>query len=158
TTREKMSLAKAIKKNEILKPFRKIPSKENGIDIEGLAVSGKWLYAGFRSPVLRGNLVPVLRFHFGEESDTEIFFVQLGGRGIRGLCATSSGFLILAGPPAEGPGSYQIYEWDGHDCLPGKDRPEKIGQCRPLGDLPKNEGKPEGVAVREEQSDYYDIL
>lgn len=40
-----------------LGPFLGIPSKENGLDIEGLAVRGNRLWLGLRGPVLRGHAV-----------------------------------------------------------------------------------------------------
>ena len=55
------TLADVIAENEVLKLFSAIPSKENGVDIEGLAADGDWIYAGFRGPVLREGYVPVLR-------------------------------------------------------------------------------------------------
>ena len=57
---ETTSLWKSITRSPILKPFSKLPSKENGIDIEGLAFADGRLYVGFRGPVLRDNWVPVL--------------------------------------------------------------------------------------------------
>ncbi|MBQ0818798.1 DUF3616 domain-containing protein, partial [Microvirga sp. HBU67558] len=40
-----------------LGPFLAVPSKENGLDIEGLAVRGNRLWLGLRGPVLRGHAV-----------------------------------------------------------------------------------------------------
>ena len=40
--------------DEHLAPFLSIPSKDNGLDVEGLAVHGDSLYVGLRGPVLRG--------------------------------------------------------------------------------------------------------
>ncbi len=55
------SLAELLRKDPILDRFIEVPSKENGIDIEGLAHDGKYLWFGLRGPVLRGNWVPVVR-------------------------------------------------------------------------------------------------
>ena len=46
-------LAKALKRDAHLGPFRKIPSKENGFDVEGIAARGSRLLLGLRGPVLR---------------------------------------------------------------------------------------------------------
>jgi len=51
----------AVEGDEHLGRFCKIPSKENGLDMEGLAVSGNRIFAGLRGPVLRGWAV-VLEF------------------------------------------------------------------------------------------------
>ncbi len=65
---EKISLRNLFANHRVLSPFQSIPSKENGIDIEGLAVKEvdgeDTLYLGFRGPVLRGNhaMIMVLEF------------------------------------------------------------------------------------------------
>ena len=51
----------------MLQRFTQIPSKENGVDIEAIAVKGKdgdKLHLGFRGPVLRDNLVPIMVLDF----------------------------------------------------------------------------------------------
>ncbi|MCI0700105.1 MAG: DUF3616 domain-containing protein [Planctomycetia bacterium] len=149
------SLRRAITNNRVLAPFANLPSKENGIDIEGLAIRGKQLYIGFRGPVLRGNFVPVLVTRFGK-SKGDVLFVNLEGRGIRAMAAVSDGFLILAGPMGDGPGSFQIYHWNGGDCLPGAD---PAGSCVLLCELPVPAGqKPEGFAVLEKSGAYEFVL
>jgi len=130
---ERISLQRHFADHPLLARFQPIPSKENGIDIEGLAVrqfdGEDQVYLGFRGPVLRGNraLVMRLRFRDGKFSendlDSQIFYLNLGGRGIRGMTsAGDDGLLILAGPvsdaliddPAQ---RYPVYLWDGrqHD-------------------------------------------
>src|SRR5512141_1438607 len=47
-------LATAISKDEHFAPFAEIPGKDNGLDIEGLAVTGNRVLLGLRGPVLRG--------------------------------------------------------------------------------------------------------
>lgn len=157
-----VSLTDAIKKNDVLKRFLKIPSKENGVDIEGLAFDGKHLYAGFRGPVLRGNFVPVLRFRFHQDPDkikAKLLFVNLNGRGIRGMTRVSKGFLIIAGPVGDGPGSYQLYHWNGEDCVPGTDRPKSTENCWLIGDLPTKPGeKAEGITILKETEGTFEVL
>ncbi|WP_432495817.1 DUF3616 domain-containing protein [Kineococcus gypseus] len=53
------SLAELLADDDLLAPFLSIPSKDNGVDVEGLAVHAGEdgevrLYVGFRGPVLRG--------------------------------------------------------------------------------------------------------
>ncbi len=54
------SLAGTISAHPVLKDFVGIASKENGIDIEGIAFANCKLYFGFRSPVLPYGFVPVI--------------------------------------------------------------------------------------------------
>ncbi|MCP4409210.1 MAG: DUF3616 domain-containing protein [Gammaproteobacteria bacterium] len=159
--RQRISLRHIIRHNGVLKTFQHLPSKENGIDIEGIAVRGKWLYLGFRSPVLRRNYVPVMKLKFTDPDQThELLYLNLDGRGIRDITRVSDGFLIIAGPPGEGPASYQLYHWDGRDMVPGKDRAKKdTGKATLLGEIcpPKN-GKAEGITIVEEQTTTYEII
>jgi uncharacterized protein DUF3616 len=154
------NLGDIIKGDPVLKTFSQIPGKENGVDIEGIAVKEKWLYAGFRSPVFRGNYVPVMKFQFHAPRDYELLYVNLGGRGIRDITAVSDGFLIVAGPSGDMEGSFQLYHWDGRDVIPGNDRHARdIGTVKLLGGipLPKN-GKAEGVVVLEELPTSYEVV
>ena len=131
-TMKRISLRNLFANHRILAMFQAIPSKKNGLDIEGLAVGkdkdGKEaLYLGFRGPVLRGNhaMVMVLEFDDGKfkekkiKDDPTICFLNLAGRGIRGITeAGSDGFLVLGGPvtdaEADDPATrYAVYQWDG---------------------------------------------
>ncbi|MDQ6978797.1 MAG: DUF3616 domain-containing protein [Mariprofundaceae bacterium] len=156
-----ISLHDVIQNSPVLTTFSRIPSKENGVDIEGLAVRDGWLYAGFRGPVFRGNRVPVLRFNFDHPTqDAQLLFVTLGGRGIRGITEVSDGFLLLAGPVGDGDGSYRIYHWDGNDTTPGKKRHGMPwGQVQLLGELVVPVGqKAEGVTLMQESPQTYQLL
>lgn len=161
---ERTSLRAFLDANEPFRSFRSVASKENGIDAEGLAVRGAWLYIGFRGPVLRGNFTPVLRCGFGQPiKDPEILFVDLGGRGVRDMAAVDDGLLILAGPVGDGPGSYQLHLWSGEDTVPGDDVGPRATGLAYLGDLPLPStagavAKAEGLALIEEQSDHWKVL
>jgi hypothetical protein len=143
--------------------FRQLPSKENGVDIEGLALRGGKLYAGFRAPVLRGNYVPVLEFELTQTvNNPRVLYVNLCGKGIRDLVAVQQGFLILAGPMGDSDTNYSLYRWDGRDVIPGNDHPDGPGGLEHLGDLPKVtqhgvSGKAEGLALVGEDSSF-DLL
>ena len=160
SARSLTSLLGTIRSDPVLGPFHTIAAKENGINIEGLAAREGWLYAGFRAPVLRGNWVPVMRFRFDEPDDFSLHFVQLGGRGIRGMTSVSKGLLVLAGPMGDGPGSYQVYEWDGKDMVPGRDRSDRhVGRVDLLGEVAHPVGgKAEGIVVLEESATAYELL
>src|SRR4029077_21159696 len=96
---EVTSLRSVIDESKVMKTFGAVPSKENGVDIEGIASADGHLFAGFRGPVLRENYTPILKFTFANPIvTTELLFVNLGGRGVRDLTRAQSGFLVLAGP------------------------------------------------------------
>ncbi|REK05547.1 MAG: DUF3616 domain-containing protein [Planctomycetota bacterium] len=155
--RDQVSLRKILKKDAILGAFTALPSKENGIDIEGIAAVDGKLYLGFRGPVLRGNYVPVMVLRYNAPAQYELMFLNLGGRGIRDLTAYAGGLLVLAGPVGDGVGSYELYCWNCQDCLPGRGGPQ--GRIRHIGTLesPGN-AKPEGMAVVEERANELTLL
>ena len=155
---ESINIKGTILQDKVLKIFTQIPSKENGIDIEGIAVDGNQLYLGFRGPVLRLNYVPVVVTKFDKPSDYEIHYVNLEGNGIRDLTKVKDGFLIVAGPVGDGFGPYQLYFWDGSDGIPGKDKP-KEAQITLLGEIPSPKGaKAEGITVMEETNSVYKVI
>lgn len=154
---ESVSLRDVIDGDPYLNRFTKIPSKENGVDIEGIATDGDLLYVGFRGPVLRGNYVPVLLLEFDDPDEAELRFVDLDGLGIRDLCAVEDGFLILAGPVGDATEGYDVYFWDGEDRIP--DRGRAVGEVTRLTRLKGLDGgKPEGLAVLEEAEGAFDVL
>ena len=141
-----ISLKKAISDNKALKAFSEIPSKENGVDIEGIAVDDGWVYVGFRGPVFRDNYVPVLKFKFDEhEESATLLLVKLDGGGIRDMAVVKDGFLIVSGPVGDAPGPYLVYHWNGQDMVPGKDRDDTSGYIAKLGEIEVSKGKAEGI-------------
>ena len=121
-------LIEAVRNDKHLKSFLGIPGKDNGLDIEGLAVVGKRLFLGLRGPVLRGwaMILEVRLEDDGDQSATlrlkaigpkgrryRKHFLQLGGLGIRDLCAQGSDLLILAGPTMGLDGPVNILRWRG---------------------------------------------
>ena len=119
-----ISIKKIVENDILLKEFTHIPSKENGVDIEGIASDGDTLYLGFRGPVLRENYVPIMVIDDWENKnlDYELRFVQLDGNGIRDITKVDDGFLIIAGPVGDGKTPYELYFWNGVDGIPGKDK------------------------------------
>ncbi len=157
-----VSLQNLFVNDPLLRPFQAIPSKENGIDIEGLAVDDQdELYVGFRGPIFRGNFVPVMVLKIetddGEPklNDVELRFVDLDGRGIRGMTKVRDGFLLLGGPMGDGPGTYQVVFWDGEQTVPSKEKPDaKERHLEPLCTIPTPNGaKAEGVDLWKEEGD-----
>ncbi|MBW4664929.1 MAG: DUF3616 domain-containing protein [Chroococcus sp. CMT-3BRIN-NPC107] len=94
-----------------------IPGKENGFDIEGLAVYGERIFLGLRGPVLRGWAV-MLEIEI-EAKGTDLlklkkgqykkYFINLNGLGIRDLCLDGENLLILAGPTMDLDGPVRVY-------------------------------------------------
>jgi hypothetical protein len=137
-----LSLDKWLVENEILAPFSKLPSKENGVDIEGIAVTENHLYVGFRGPVLRGNLAAILRFNLKADkfrlNKPELQLVNLGGLGIRDMLATEDRLILLAGPVSEEPRRFAIFNWDGTT---------RFQAMSPLKTLNSPAAKPEAIAL-----------
>jgi hypothetical protein len=99
-----------------------LPSKENGLDIEGLAVRGNKLLLGLRGPVLAGWAM-LLEIEV-EETEPGVLglceigdqgrlykkhFLNLGGRGIRDLVLDGDDLIILAGPTMDVEGTMLFY-------------------------------------------------
>ncbi len=107
-----------------LGPFLSIelPSKDNGFDIEGLAVCGDKIFLGLRGPVLRGWAI-ILEIEVDEtepgvlglkplNKDGDRYrkhFVDLDGLGVRELCLRGDDLLILAGPTMELEGAMRVF-------------------------------------------------
>ena len=119
-------LTAALEKDEHLGAFFGIPGKDNGFDIEGLAVSGGRVFLGLRGPVLRGwatVLEVEVRQDEGNHSRLKLegigpggrpyrkHFLELGGLGVRDLCADGKDLLILAGPTMDLDGPTAIFRW-----------------------------------------------
>ena len=66
---------------------------------------------------------------FGKDpADAKLYRLPLGdGQGVRDLTPYANGFLVLAGPAADGGGAYAIYWWDGES--------ENIRHLRDLADV-----------------------
>ncbi len=117
-------LIEALKEDPHLAPFiaTSIPSKDNGLDIEGLAVRGDKIFLGLRGPVLRGWAI-ILEIEVEEsEADTLVLkeignegrkykkhFVYLNSLGIRELCFKNEDLIILAGPTMDLEGVMEVF-------------------------------------------------
>jgi hypothetical protein len=154
---EWISLRPAIERDRVLGPFAGIPAEENGANLEGLAADGGALYVGFRSPVLREGLVPVLRTGWGKSAASELLFLDLGGRGIRSLERVDGGFLVLARREHCDGDSEAIYFWDGGDGTPGTGA--RPGHLVRLLDLdPPPGATTEGMCVAAEHDDHWEVV
>ncbi len=159
------SLRPIIDGDAILKAFQTTAGKENGVDIEGLAIDGQTMWVGFRGPVIRNAYAVVLRASNIDApvADT-LLFLPLGGRGIRDLVKVSDGFLVLAGPVGDGDQSEALYWWNGEDCINGTPTGCELAM---RGELVRRElkvkndlliGKAEGLAVVATSETAIDVL
>jgi hypothetical protein len=91
--------------------------ENNGLTIEGVAVVGNRLYAGFRGPSLGSGRAPLLSVSLdalfaAASPDARLDLLPVGeGRGIRDLAPFGQGLLVLAGPTGDEAGAYSIYWW-----------------------------------------------
>jgi hypothetical protein len=149
-------LFEVLKEDPHLQPFinANIPSKENGLDIEGLVVNGDKLFLGLRGPVLRGwAIILELEIELVEPGVLTLkeitdqggkykkHFFDLNGLGVRELCIQDQDIIILAGPTMDLEGEMQIFRWqkalenlknfihspDKNDLIPLFDLPFTIG-------------------------------
>lgn len=153
-----------LKKDEHLEPFitAGIPSKDNGFDIEGLAVHGNKIFIGLRGPVLRGWAI-ILEIEV-EETEPGVLtlkeigqagkqykkhFVNLNGLGIRELCLKNEELIILAGPTMELEGQMQVFRWKNPFNRPGDSMSGNSDELEVLFDLPFIPGSDhaEGLAL-----------
>lgn len=154
----KISVKDILSSDPVIGVFTNIPSKENGVDIEGIAVDNNKIYLGFRGPVLRLNYVPIMMLTFDNPKDYKLVYVNLGGQGIRDIVKVKDGFLIIGGPVGDKQGVYQLWHWNGLDCIPDENIGKKLYVTK-LGEIPTpNETKAEGIDIIEETDDYYKVI
>lgn len=120
-------LTSLLREDPHLGPFLAIPGKDNGFDIEGLAVAGEHLLLGLRGPVLRGwaLVIEVALVEDDEQGrlrlapldkDGQLYrkhFLDLHGLGIRDLCVQGKDVLVLAGPTMDLDGPVRVLRWRG---------------------------------------------
>ncbi len=120
-----------------LAPFLAVPGKDNGLDIEGIAVRDDRVYLGMRGPVLRGWAFVLevrpqvhpdhpdrLRLRpFEDGLPYRKHVLDLDGLGVRDLAPAGDDLLILAGPTMALDGPVRVYRWHGA-C--GAEMPEVV--------------------------------
>jgi len=113
--------------DEHLAPFLAIPGKDNGLDIEGIAVSGDRVFLGLRGPVLRGwafvlEVRPEVdpldpgRLRLQAFPDGALYrkhVLHLDGLGVRDLCPIGDDLLVLAGPTMTLDAPVRVFRWVG---------------------------------------------
>ncbi|WP_094585140.1 DUF3616 domain-containing protein [Synechococcus sp. BO 8801] len=115
------ALTHALEDDPLISPFLSTPSKENGLDIEGIAARGSRVLVGLRGPILRG-IALVLDLQMGgldgdgptlTLDDHHVRYLSIGGLAVRDLAVVpgSDDVLILAGPTMTQVGPCFIYRW-----------------------------------------------
>jgi hypothetical protein len=125
-TNEGSALLDALRGDPLIRPFTKIPSKDNGLDVEGLAATESRIFVGLRGPVLRGwAIVLELKLKHAGKGSLELkrigpddrpylrHFLDLDGLGVRDLAIDGDDLLVLAGPTMDLDGPVAVFRWRG---------------------------------------------
>lgn len=109
------SLRRRLRSDPFLSAFMNLPSKENGLDIEGLAVGADWLMVGLRGPVVDSFGI-VMEFAIDStgrvaDSPPVRHILRLGGLGVRDLARWGDDILVLAGPVTAADGPFRLHLW-----------------------------------------------
>jgi Protein of unknown function (DUF3616) len=156
------ALTKLLHRDRHLAPSVTMPCKENGFDIEGLAVKGDRVFLGLRGPVLSGWAVVVeLRIKPSKPGRLKLgkcgkgrrylkHFLPLKGLGIRDLRFDGEDLLVLAGPTMSHDGTGALFRWRS-PIGAGDDRVHAPEDVQHIMDLPYARGgdQAEGVEIVE---------
>jgi len=118
------ALIEALREDDHLGPFLSFPlgDKENGFNIEGLAVRGDRVFLGLRGPVLDGwaiildlelqeteaGVLSLSNSNDGKPAYTK-HFLNLDGLGVRELQFDGDDLLVLAGPTMRVEGAMKLF-------------------------------------------------
>jgi hypothetical protein len=140
------ALMRALRKDEHLRPYLKVPGKDNGFDVEGLAAADGRLFLGLRGPVVRGwavvlELRPAETARRPERLKLERIgpegrryrkhLLDLDGLGVREITADGDDLLVLAGPTMGVRAPATLFRWRDAvrlqaDSINGRDRLERL--------------------------------
>ncbi|MBL8672487.1 MAG: DUF3616 domain-containing protein [Alphaproteobacteria bacterium] len=157
-------LTAALLADPLIAPFLAIPAKDNGFDVEGIAVepgSGgdHRVLLGLRGPVLRGQAIALaLRLRPGAdwlelvpvaERSYARCFLDLDGLGIRDLARDGRDILVLAGPTMDLDGPVGVWRWRNAFATITADRPVPADELKHVLALPHGRGcdHAEGMTV-----------
>lgn len=137
-------------------PFVDLPSKENGLDIEGMVIFRRKIYLAMRGPVVDNiALVAAMGMKPGfvvDQASLFLHFVDLGGLGVRDLTRWRDGILVLAGPVNGAHGPFKLLQWKPRGTA-------KIQTPDPVLDLPSGPDHHEGICgLQHEGADSLIIL
>jgi hypothetical protein len=158
--RSRSALERWLTADQHLGPFLAIPSKENGFDVEGLAVRGNRVWLGLRGPVLRGHAV-VLDLELKPKAADRLKASRIDGErryrkhlldtrglGIRDMRFVGDDLLLLVGPTMSLEGPAFVLRWRdaAHDDASGVIAP---GRIETVAELPYrlHVDHPEGIEL-----------
>jgi hypothetical protein len=165
--RRRSLLTDALRGDEHLGRFLRIPGKDNGFNVEGLAAVDGLVFLGLRGPVLHGWAVVLVVAPEPEPDDGELLrlrrvgtgkatyrklFLDLDGLGIRDLHFDGADLLILAGPTMKLRSDAAVVRWR-DAARPAEDMMVSRERLEHVLDLPYGSGgregvdHPEGIAV-----------
>jgi hypothetical protein len=139
-TKRNSALTQWLADDPHLGPFLTIPAKENGFDVEGLAVRGDRMWLGLRGPVLRGHAV-VLDIEITEKAPGQLkarrvedgrryrkHLLDTRGLGIRDMRLAGDDLLLLVGPTMSLEGPAFVLRWRNavHDDTSAVIAPDRI--------------------------------
>jgi hypothetical protein len=147
-------LTRLLEDDPHLGPFLEIPGKDNGFDVEGLAVNGDRLLLGLRGPVLRGwalLLEIAVETHHDELRLAALdghggllrkHFLPLSGMGTRDLQLADDDLFVLAGPTMVLDGDIRLLRWPGaRQALAGNAAAVRFAEAFEAGvELPHSPG------------------
>ena len=156
-------LYRRLRHDPLIAPFTRVPAKEGGVDVEGVAVAGTRVALGLRGPVIATHAVLLeFRVRAGRTGKLHVAgdvakrLLALDGLGIRDLKRHGDDLLILAGPTTGLSGPCRLYRWRGWANDPPRDA-QRVRLHRPdlLLDLPFGRGvdHAEGLALWEDAAD-----
>lgn len=156
-TKHGSDLARRIGKDALLKPFTRVPAKEGGLDVEGIAVCDGRVALGLRGPVIATYAV-LLELQIKPKQSGKLSvgktlakrLLDLEGLGIRDLKRLGDDLLILAGPTTGLSGPCAIYRWRNWTAEPAKhDLSVEVHRPERIVELPFGRGvdHPEGLAL-----------
>ena len=115
------------------------PKAPGGFNIEALAATPDGaLLIGFRSPIPRGQALIATLLNpnaviAGQPPEFGApLLLNLGGLGLRDICATTNGYYLLAGP-ADGDVESQLYFWAGDATTPRLIPDARFSKSNPEG-------------------------
>jgi hypothetical protein len=141
---ERGSLRAHLAEDAFLEPFLALPSKENGLDIEGLAILAGSAFLGLRGPLIDSFAAAVelsLDSAF-QISASHLHFIDLGGLGIRDLARDGDSLIVIAGPVTGASGPFRLCRWT-------PSRTPAVQSAQLLFEWPAGQEKPEGLCVTE---------
>lgn len=130
------------RENPYIAPFIDLPSKENGLDIEGMCVAKGKVFLGLRGPLV-DSIAIILEARIAQSGGLDpskmiTHLVDLRGLGVRDLTRVDGALLVLAGPVSGADEQFRIYRWRPKNT-------ELVQRPDAVCEWPRNDETPEGI-------------